>query len=104
MLAIDLNVADDVGGDLGVAGIQDTPKFLVVLHEAVGFVDEEGRPDRLDIAKERGRRDVARKLRFWRQVEQQNEDSGLAATLRWRHQDHERRDVARVHRPRVQHP
>jgi hypothetical protein len=53
MLALDLNVVDDVGGDLGVAGIQDTPKFVIVFHEAIGFVDEEGRPDRLDIAKER---------------------------------------------------
>src|SRR5262249_31936050 len=40
ILAIDFDVADDVGGGLGMPGIENTAQLFVVLHEAVGLIDQ----------------------------------------------------------------
>ena len=74
------------------------------LHEAVGLVDQQGRPHLLDVAEQCARRDVARQLRARRHVVEDNQRAGLAAAFGRRHQHHERRDVAGVHRPGVQRP
>ena len=68
VLAVD---ADDVGGGLGVAGVEDAAQLLVVLHEAVGLVDEKRRPHLFDVTEQGGRRDVARQLGARRQEVQQ---------------------------------
>src|SRR5262249_45035309 len=63
MLTIDFDVADDVGGGLGMPGIENAAQLLIVLHEAVGLINQQGRADFLHIATRRRPRDVRGK--FW---------------------------------------
>src|SRR5262249_32522461 len=41
MLAIDLDIADDMRGRLGVARIEDAAHLFVVAQESVGFINEQ---------------------------------------------------------------
>jgi hypothetical protein len=83
-----VDVADHVGGGFGMARVQDPAQLLIILHEAVGLVDEKRWPHIFDITKQRGRGDVARKLGARRQEVQQDENTGLTATLRRRQHQH----------------
>src|SRR5262249_15329110 len=98
------DVADDIGGGLGVAGVQDPAQLLIVLHEAVGLIDEKRRPHIFDVTKQRGRGDVARQLGARRQEIKDDENTGLTATFRRRDQYHKWRYVTGVYGPRMQHP
>src|SRR6516165_8375455 len=104
ILAVDLDIADDMRGRLGVARIEDAAHLFVVAQESVGFINEQSRTSLLDIAKYRTGRDVTRQFRARREVVQDNQHAGLAAAFCGRDQHHEGRNIPRVHRPRVQRP
>ena len=52
MLAVHLDIANDMGGGLGMAGIEDPAHLLIVLNEAVGLIDQQRRADILDVAEQ----------------------------------------------------
>src|SRR5262249_61642576 len=63
VLAIDLDVADDVRAGFRMPGIKDAAHLLVILEEAVGFIDEKRWSNFFDVTEQCARRDVARQLR-----------------------------------------
>src|SRR5262249_3960119 len=81
MLAIDLDIADDMRGRLGVARIEDAAHLFVVAQESVGFINEQSRTSLLDIAKDRTGRDVTRQFRAGCEIVQDNQHAGLAAAF-----------------------
>jgi hypothetical protein len=81
MLAIDLDIADDMRGRFGVTGIKDAAHLFVVTHESVGLIDEQSRMSLLDIAKDCTGRDITRQLRARCEVVQDNQHAGLATAF-----------------------
>ena len=96
MIAVNLDIADDVGGCPGVTGIKNAAHLFVVFDEAIGLIDEKRRVGFLDVAKQRTGGNVARQLRARRQIEQDDECICLAATLGRRDEHEERRYVASI--------
>ena len=73
--------AEDVGGFLVVAGIQDAAKLVVAVEEGVGFVNEQGRLKLLDDAVKSRGTDVGSDDGAVGQLAEDGDQGGFAATM-----------------------